>query len=96
MAKINHFSTVVVENVEIVRYYMAKSNHFSTMVGENFEILKYEMAKINHFSTMVEEIFEICMSEMALGALESSLKETFQITFSVKNRLSAKKHHIGT
>ena len=49
---------MVVENVEIVRYYMAKSNHFSTMVGEIFEILKYEMAKINHFFTMVGENFE--------------------------------------
>ena len=43
MAEINHFSTVVGENVEIVGYYMAKINHFSTM-----EILSDKVAGINH------------------------------------------------
>ena len=42
MAEINHFSTVVGENVEIVGYYMAKIN-VSTM-----EILSDKVDGINH------------------------------------------------
>ena len=49
MAKTNHFSTMVGENFEILKYEMAKINHFSTMVGEPSEILRYEMSEFNPF-----------------------------------------------